>query len=72
MEFDQKALEHFADLARAGKHGFASGGEKKAHEIAKVLLENAGGIDDKAMKGMAEFARLVSASYPLAKKLIGE
>lgn len=72
MDFDQKAVEHFTNLARAGKHGWASGGEKRAHAIAQVILENAGGIDEQALRGMAEFARLVSASYPMAKKLIGE
>ena len=72
MEFNQEAVDHFTRLALRGKHGGCSSGEERAHRIALVILEHAGGLDEKALVGMAEFARLVGASYPLAKKLIGE
>jgi hypothetical protein len=70
MDFDQQALDHFTDLARRGKHGGCSSGEERARKIALVILEYAGGLDEKALIGLAEFARVVSASYSTAKKLV--
>lgn len=70
MKFDQEAVDHFTTLARQGKHAGCSGGEARARKIALVILEHAGGLDETALRGLADFARLVSASYSMAKKLV--
>lgn len=70
MDFDQHALEHFLNLARRGKFGWSSGGEKRARLIAETILENAPGLDQTALEGAAEFMRVTAIAYSTAKRLI--
>lgn len=63
-------LEHFVKLAKRGKHGGASGGEKRAHALAKAILEHAPGLDSRATCGLKEFIDAAQSSYHDAVDLI--
>lgn len=55
-----KQLEHFVRLANRGQSGGGSGGERRAWEIARVLLEHTPGLDEDATKAIGELAELIS------------
>lgn len=63
-------LRHFVTLARRGQHGGCSGGERRAHEIAKSLIEHAVGLDPSATNGLIELVRLIERSPSAARDLI--
>lgn len=65
------SFEHFIRLARRGKHRGSSGGEKQARRIAEAMLENMGGLDDSAIVGACEFAKLVYGNYDVLNEMIG-
>jgi len=67
----EKDLQHFIDLARKGKHGFCSGGERRARLLAKAILEYAGGLDHSAMNGAREFMEVVAWEHNKAHEMIG-
>jgi hypothetical protein len=69
-EMNERALNHFVTLARAGNRSTASGGERRAKRIASQLLEDASGLDQDAIEGLCEFARVCAASYTTARDLI--
>jgi hypothetical protein len=63
-------LTHFVELARSGKSPGASGGAQRAHRIAKILLDDAPGLDQQALVGLGLFARVASANWSNAFDLI--
>ena len=58
----QRAVEHLLTLARRGKSGGASGGEKRARKIVLAILNNVTGLDGTATSGIGELAKIVSAA----------
>jgi hypothetical protein len=57
------ALEHFLNLVESGQYPGASGGEKRARRLAKILAQEVPGLDSSAIQGLGEFAELCAA-YP--------
>lgn len=65
-------LHHFIRIAHRGKpNSGASSGEVCARRIAVAILGNAGGIDNSALNGAAEFMKRAPFAYPEASALIG-
>lgn len=60
MSDDQiDSLSHRLDLARAGKHGYASGAEKRARKLVRCVMDNAIGLDGRATAGITELVHLM-------------
>ena len=55
-----RQLEHFVRLASRGQSPAGSGGEQRAWEIARVLLEHTPGLDEDATAAIGELATLIS------------
>jgi len=56
-------LSHFLELARRGRHGYASRGEAAAWRLAHAVMDYAPGLDASARAGLAEFLE-IAAAYP--------
>ncbi|MBA3481720.1 MAG: hypothetical protein H0T51_07885 [Pirellulales bacterium] len=63
-------LQDFLRLAKRGGHGGASGGEKRAHKLAAVIVDHVPGLDDKAVSGAIELVRLAAREPWTARDLI--
>lgn len=63
-------LEHFMALANRGGRGGASGGEARAHRLAKAVCDDVPGIDAKAVSGLLELVRLAAAEPWSARELL--
>lgn len=59
MSAQTETLKHFLRLAKRGKHPGASGGEKRAYQLAVAVLHNVSGMDGQATIGLIEFIEAV-------------
>lgn len=64
------ALEHFLNLAESGACPGASGGERRATKLARILAAEVPGLDATAIAGLGEFARLCSQFPQEARDLV--
>ena len=54
-------VHHFLDLARQGaRNPGCSSGERQAWKIAQSLIKNCPGLDDSAISGISEAARMAA------------
>lgn len=68
-------IQHFLQLAKKGAIGAASGGEKRAHRIAKLLpklIEDVPGLDTSALHGIIALLAIASENYNRAEEILQE
>jgi hypothetical protein len=63
-------VAHFTKLARHGRHAGASGGAKRARQLALCILNHAPGLDSMAVDGLVDFVRLTIAAPTSARDLL--
>jgi len=63
-------LDHFIRLARRGAGPGASGGERRANQLAVAMVEALPGLDAEAVTGMLQFAQLNYENSTLARELL--
>lgn len=64
------ALNHFLRLARRGQWPASSGGEHRANNLAKCLIENLPGLDSLAIEGMCDFIEICITQPTVARDLL--
>jgi len=56
-------LQHLLQLAARGAHAGASGGEKRACAIVRVVFDNAAGLDESASRGIVDLVDAVQSDW---------
>lgn len=75
VKIDTAAVQHFLRLASKGRIGAASGGEKRANRIAKLLpkvLDDVPGLDDTAIRGIVGLLQGASGAYETVVDLLAK
>jgi hypothetical protein len=72
---DEKAarvdyLDRFLELADRGAHRGASGGEKRAAQLAASIVDHVPGLDAQAVAGLIEFVRLAAYAPSTAREVL--
>ncbi len=63
------SLSHFLRIASRGRRAGASGGEKRAAKIARVIVDEVSGLDGQAVEGLIDFIRGTARSPKTAQEL---
>lgn len=69
-QLNEHALLHFLDLAASGGRAGCSGGEGRAHRLARAVVKDVPGLDQEAADGLCEFVRVCLAAPSKAAGLL--